>query len=84
MLAGGNTSNTHLAEAIKELIATFIGTNALQVKEEYMLTQYAKKFDDNIMKLNDRITIINRLCGLFLALQHLHLTRQNAKTFSLT
>ena len=30
-----------------------------------MLTRYQKKYEDDIMELNDCITIINRLCSLF-------------------
>ena len=54
--ARGNdtTTTAHFDEAIEALLATYLDNSSLQIQEEYLLTQYKKKYsDDNFKSRHD-------------------------------
>ena len=50
---------------IDQFLLRFVTDQCLQVQEEYLLTRYRKRYDDNIEELNDRLSKIKHLCCRF-------------------
>ena len=60
-----NNNNNDFDAAIEAFITKFLTPSCLQIQEEYLLTQYSKKYADIVENMNDRLSKIERLCRRF-------------------